>query len=608
PGVGKTAVAEAIATEIVKKRVPKGLLNKRVISLDLGGLVAGTKYRGEFEDRLKKIIKEITKDGKVILFVDEMHTLIGAGGAEGSIDAANILKPSLARGDIQMIGATTFDEYQKYIEKDQALARRFQQVRINEPSRKASLAILEGLKPKYEKFHHVKISEASLEDAVDLSSRYISDRYLPDKAIDLIDEASAAVKIKTNAGPDDQMTQVNEQIKKIIDQKNQAAVSQNFVEAAKLQDKQNSLQARRDKLADRLEEKVDDNAVVKPEDVAKVVSEWTGVPVTQMNRNETKQLSNLESILHKRVIGQDKAVSAVARAIRRSRSGIKDENRPIGSFLFLGPTGVGKTELAKAVAAAIFGSENNLIRIDMSEYMDQIASSKLIGSAPGYVGYEEGGQLSEQVRRHPYSVVLLDEVEKAHPDVFNLLLQVLDEGFLTDSKGRKIDFRNTIIIMTSNLGSRAIFETKAVGFNADNASQAKLRKDRVQKALKQFFRPEFLNRIDETIIFDELNKNELRQVVTLLTRKLIERLDKQGIQLKISRAALDKIAKDGYNPEMGARPLRRAIQNDIEDKIAEMLIDGDLKRGNSLKIGSTHGKLKFNVISTKNKKETVKTS
>lgn len=608
PGVGKTAVAEAIATEIVKKRVPKGLLNKRVISLDLGGLVAGTKYRGEFEDRLKKIIKEITKDGNVILFVDEMHTLIGAGGAEGSIDAANILKPSLARGDIQMIGATTFDEYQKYIEKDQALARRFQQVRINEPSRKASLAILEGLKPKYEKFHHVKISEASLEDAVDLSSRYISDRYLPDKAIDLIDEASAAVKIKTNAGPDDQMTQVNEQIKKIIDQKNQAAVSQNFVEAAKLQDKQNSLQARRDKLADRLEEKVDDNAVVKPEDVAKVVSEWTGVPVTQMNRNETKQLSNLESILHKRVIGQDKAVSAVARAIRRSRSGIKDENRPIGSFLFLGPTGVGKTELAKAVAAAIFGSENNLIRIDMSEYMDQIASSKLIGSAPGYVGYEEGGQLSEQVRRHPYSVVLLDEVEKAHPDVFNLLLQVLDEGFLTDSKGRKIDFRNTIIIMTSNLGSRAIFETKAVGFNADNASQAKLRKDRVQKALKQFFRPEFLNRIDETIIFDELNKNELRQVVTLLTRKLIERLDKQGIQLKISRAALDKIAKDGYNPEMGARPLRRAIQNDIEDKIAEMLIDGDLKRGNSLKIGSTHGKLKFNVISTKNKKETVKTS
>ncbi len=579
-----------------------------MISLDLGGLVAGTKYRGEFEDRLKKIIKEITKDGKVILFVDEMHTLIGAGGAEGSIDAANILKPSLARGDIQMIGATTFDEYQKYIEKDQALARRFQQVRINEPSRKASLAILEGLKPKYEKFHHVKISEASLEDAVDLSSRYISDRYLPDKAIDLIDEASAAVKIKTNAGPDDQMTQVNEQIKKIIDQKNQAAVSQNFVEAAKLQDKQNSLQARRDKLADRLEEKVDDNAVVKPEDVAKVVSEWTGVPVTQMNRNETKQLSNLESILHKRVIGQDKAVSAVARAIRRSRSGIKDENRPIGSFLFLGPTGVGKTELAKAVAAAIFGSENNLIRIDMSEYMDQIASSKLIGSAPGYVGYEEGGQLSEQVRRHPYSVVLLDEVEKAHPDVFNLLLQVLDEGFLTDSKGRKIDFRNTIIIMTSNLGSRAIFETKAVGFNADNASQAKLRKDRVQKALKQFFRPEFLNRIDETIIFDELNKNELRQVVTLLTRKLIERLDKQGIQLKISRAALDKIAKDGYNPEMGARPLRRAIQNDIEDKIAEMLIDGDLKRGNSLKIGSTHGKLKFNVISTKNKKETVKTS
>ena len=601
PGVGKTAVAQAIATEIVNKNVPDDLLNKRVMSLDLGSLVAGTKYRGEFEDRVKKIVKEITKDGKVILFVDEMHTLIGAGGAEGSIDAANILKPSLARGDIQMIGATTYDEYQKYVEKDQALARRFQQVRLDEPTKEDAMHILEGLKPKYEKFHHVTISEVALKDAIDLSTRYIANRYLPDKAIDLVDEASAAVKINNNLGSNDGLNQINEQIKKIIDQKNEAAATQNFVEAAKLQDRQNSLQAQREKMTDKIQEEVSRTAIVGPEDIAKVVSSWTGVPVTQMKRNETKQLASLEKTLHNRVIGQGKAVSAVARAIRRSRSGIKDENRPIGSFLFLGPTGVGKTELAKAVASAMFGSEDNLIRVDMSEYMDQIASSKLIGSAPGYVGYEEGGQLSEQVRRHPYSVVLLDEVEKAHPDVFNLLLQVLDDGFLTDSKGRKVDFRNTIIIMTSNLGSRSIFDTNKVGFAADNESQVKMRQDKVRQALKQFFRPEFLNRIDETIIFDELNKDELRQIVTLLTRKLVERLAKRDITLKLSRAALDKIAKDGYDPEMGARPLRRAIQSDIEDKIAELLISGELHAGTTLKVGASHGKLKFEVENTAKK-------
>lgn len=533
PGVGKTAVAEAIATEIVKKRVPEDLLDKRVMALNMGNLVAGTKYRGEFEDRMKKILDEIAKDGKVILFVDEMHTLIGAGGAEGAIDASNILKPSLARGDVQMIGATTFDEYQKYIEKDQALARRFQQVRLNEPSKKDTLAILEGLKPKYEKFHHVTITEESLEDAVDLSSRYISDRFLPDKAIDLVDEASAAVKIKNNVNSDDELVQINNKIKNLIDQKNEAAASQNFVKAAQLQDEQNNLQARREKLVNTLHEKISANATVEPEDIAKVVSDWTGVPVTQMKRNETRQLANLEGILHKRVIGQDKAVSAVARAIRRSRSGIKDERRPIGSFLFLGPTGVGKTELAKSVAAAMFGSEDNLIRLDMSEYMDQIASSKLIGSAPGYVGYEEGGQLSEQVRRHPYSVVLLDEVEKAHPDVFNLLLQVLDEGFMTDSKGRKVDFRNTIIIMTSNLGSRSLFDGNAVGFNADKIDQAKVRQAKVQQAIKQFFRPEFLNRIDETIVFDELTKKQLRNIVSLLTNKLVVRLQRKGITLSL---------------------------------------------------------------------------
>ena len=606
PGVGKTAVAEAIATEIVKKKVPEDLLNKRVMALNMGSLVAGTKYRGEFEDRMKKILDEIAKDGKVILFVDEMHTLIGAGGAEGAIDASNILKPSLARGDIQMIGATTFDEYQKYIEKDQALARRFQQVRLNEPSKKDTLAILEGLKPKYEKFHHVTISEASLEDAVDLSSRYISDRYLPDKAIDLVDEASAAVKIRNNVNSDDELVKINNKIKDIIDQKNEAAASQNFVKAAQLQDKQNNLQARREKLVDNLHEKISAKATVEPEDIAKVVSDWTGVPVTQMKRNESRQLANLESILHKRVIGQDKAVSAVARAIRRSRSGIKDERRPIGSFLFLGPTGVGKTELAKSVAAAMFGSEDNLIRLDMSEYMDQIASSKLIGSAPGYVGYEEGGQLSEQVRRHPYSVVLLDEVEKAHPDVFNLLLQVLDEGFMTDSKGRKVDFRNTIIIMTSNLGSRSLFDSNAVGFNADQADQSKVRQDKVEQAIKQFFRPEFLNRIDETIVFDELTKKQLRSIVSLLTNKLVVRLQRKGITLKLSRAALDKIVQDGYDPENGARPLKRAIQNDIEDKVAEMLITDEVKSGDTLKIGSQHGHLKFEVVAPKKEVEKVK--
>lgn len=599
PGVGKTAVAEAIATEIVNKKVPQDMLKKRVMALNLGSLVAGTKYRGEFEDRMKKILNEVTKDGNVILFVDEMHTLIGAGGAEGAIDASNILKPSLARGDIQMIGATTFNEYQKYIEKDQALARRFQQVRLSEPSRDDTLVIMRGLKSKYEKFHHVTISDESLKDAVDLSMRYISDRFLPDKAIDLVDEAGAAVKIRNNVGNDAKLEKINEQIKEIIAQKNEAAASQNFVKAAQLQEQQNNLQMQREAMVEKLEDKVSAKAVVEPEDIAKVVSEWTGVPVTQMKRNESRQLANLEKILHQRVIGQDKAVSAVARAIRRSRSGIKDERRPIGSFLFLGPTGVGKTELAKSVAAAMFGSEDNLIRLDMSEYMDQIASSKLIGSAPGYVGYEEGGQLSEKVRRHPYSVVLLDEVEKAHPDVFNLLLQVLDEGFLTDSKGRKVDFRNTIIIMTSNLGSRSLFDSKAVGFNADKADPAKARSAKVEQAIKQFFRPEFLNRIDETIIFDELDKKQLRNIVTLLTHKLVVRLQKKGIELKLSRAALDQIVRDGYDPENGARPLRRAIQNDIEDKIAEMLITGEVKQGDTLKIGSQHGHLKFEVVNAK---------
>ncbi|MCT3385989.1 ATP-dependent Clp protease ATP-binding subunit [Lactobacillus johnsonii] len=600
PGVGKTAVAQGIAAAIVNHEVPDTLAKKRVMALDMGSLIAGTKYRGEFEDRMKKILKEIQQDGSVILFVDEMHTLIGAGGAEGAIDASNILKPSLARGDIQMIGATTFDEYQKYIEKDQALARRFQQVKIGEPSKEETVDILKGLRPKYEKFHNVKIEDEAINDAVEFSTRYIANRFLPDKAIDLIDEASAAVKIQAIGKSDPRLTKLDTQINDVIHQKEQAAENQNFVQAAKLRDEENKLTQDRDKLIEKVENKNSKKSIVDSDKIAQIVSEWTGVPVTRMKKSETKRLAHLESILHERVIGQDEAISAVSRAIRRSRSGIKDENRPIGSFLFLGPTGVGKTELAKALAAAVFGSERNIIRVDMSEYMDQIATSKLIGSAPGYVGYEEGGQLSERVRRNPYSVILLDEVEKAHPDVFNLLLQVLDEGFLTDSKGRKVDFRNTIIIMTSNLGSRSLQEDKTVGFAADNADKNKLQQEKVTAAVKQFFRPEFLNRIDETVVFDSLTKKQLREIVSLMTGHLVDRLAKKDVTLKISTAALDVLAKDGFDPEMGARPLRRAIQHELEDVIAEDLISEKIKADQIVKVGAHQGKLKFTILDKDN--------
>ena len=600
PGVGKTAVAQGIAAAIVNHEVPDTLAKKRVMALDMGSLIAGTKYRGEFEDRMKKILKEIQQDGSVILFVDEMHTLIGAGGAEGAIDASNILKPSLARGDIQMIGATTFDEYQKYIEKDQALARRFQQVKIGEPSKEETVDILKGLRPKYEKFHNVKIEDEAINDAVEFSTRYIANRFLPDKAIDLIDEASAAVKIQAIGKSDPRLTKLDTQINDVIHQKEQAAENQNFVQAAKLRDEENKLTQDRDKLIEKVENKNSKKSIVDSDKIAQIVSEWTGVPVTRMKKSETKRLAHLESILHERVIGQDEAISAVSRAIRRSRSGIKDENRPIGSFLFLGPTGVGKTELAKALAAAVFGSERNIIRVDMSEYMDQIATSKLIGSAPGYVGYEEGGQLSERVRRNPYSVILLDEVEKAHPDVFNLLLQVLDEGFLTDSKGKKVDFRNTIIIMTSNLGSRGLQEDKTVGFAADNADKNKLQQEKVTAAVKQFFRPEFLNRIDETVVFDSLTKKQLREIVSLMTGHLVDRLAKKDVTLKISPAALDVLAKDGFDPEMGARPLRRAIQHELEDVIAEDLISEKIKADQIVKVGAHQGKLKFTIVDKDN--------
>lgn len=593
PGVGKTAVAQGIASAIVNHNVPRDLANKRVMALEIGSLIAGTKYRGEFENRMKKILEEIQKDGNVILFVDEMHTLIGAGGAEGAIDASNILKPSLARGDIQMIGATTFDEYQKYVEKDSALARRFQQVKVDEPSKEDTINILEGLKPKYEHYHHVKISDVAIEDAVNLSTRYIPNRFLPDKAIDLMDEASAALKIKEKSKLNPELAELENNLKETIAKKEKAVESQDFATASELRNRENQLKALQESILS--SERDSETPVVNSEEIAKIVSQWTGIPVTRMRSNETKRLAELENILHQRVIGQDRAIESVSRAIRRSRSGIKDENRPIGSFLFLGPTGVGKTELAKALADSVFGSEDNIIRVDMSEYMDQVASSKLIGSAPGYVGYEEGGQLSEKVRRNPYSVVLLDEVEKANPEVFNLLLQVLDEGFLTDSKGRKVDFRNTIIIMTSNLGSRSLQDDKVVGFSTSQEDLAKIQAEKVKGATKEFFRPEFLNRIDETVVFESLTKPQLREIVSLMTKRLEKRLAAQKITLKISPAALDFLAKDGFDPEMGARPLRRTIQRELEDVIAEQIIKGELKAGQTIKVGSNRGRLKFSI-------------
>ena len=591
PGVGKTAVAEAIAQAIVNKQVPDDLLKKRIMLLDMGTLVAGTKYRGEFEDRLKKIMDEVKEDRNVILFIDELHTLIGAGGAEGAIDASNILKPALARGDVQVIGATTFNEYQKYIEKDAALERRFAQVKVEEPSPEDTKQILTGLKSEYEAFHDVVITDEAISDAVDLSVRYITGRFLPDKAIDLIDEAAAKVKINTGISSSEELRQHDAKIKQIIADKEDAIYMQDFEKAAELREQEALEREKEDQLRANLTEKRRKTAIVSGADIAQVISDWTGVPVTKMKKSETKQLLNLEKTLHQRVIGQDKAIKAVAKAIRRSRAGLKDPNRPIGSFLFLGPTGVGKTELAKSLAEAVFGAESNLIRVDMSEFMESYSSSKLIGSAPGYVGYEEGGQLSEQVRNNPYSVVLLDEVEKAHPDVFNLLLQVLDDGFLTDSKGRKVDFRNTIIIMTSNLGSRALRDDKTVGFGISAVAEDKINQEKVREATKEFFRPEFLNRIDETVIFDSLTAPELRQIVTLLTRKIKDRLAEKDITLNLSTAALDVIAKNGFDPENGARPIRRALQRDLENRLSELLIDGSVTAGSTIKVGSKNGTL-----------------
>ena len=597
PGVGKTAIAEGLAQRMVSGDVPEELANKRLMMLDMGSLVAGTKYRGEFEDRLKKVIDEIQTDGHVILFIDELHTLIGAGGAEGAIDASNILKPALARGELQTIGATTLDEYQKYIESDAALERRFATVQVDEPTPEQTLQILHGLRPKYEQHHHAKISDEALEQAVKLSSRYISDRFLPDKAIDLVDESAAMVRIDAEEKKH-RKPSLESQLTDLQAEKETAIENQDFDRAAEVRQQELALKEKIDRQAKKVQEQPAQsyNLNVTGEDVAKVVAEWTGVPLTQLKKNESERLVNLEKVLHQRVIGQEEAVSVVAKAIRRARSGLKDPNRPIGSFMFLGPTGVGKTELAKALAAAMFGSEDNMIRIDMSEYMEKYSTSRLVGAAPGYVGYDEGGQLTEKVRQHPYSVVLLDEAEKAHSDVFNLLLQVLDDGYLTDSKGRKVDFRNTIIIMTSNLGATQLQDEKEVGFGARDLSQDyEAMAGAIRQQLKLHFRPEFLNRIDETVIFHSLQKKELHQIVKLMTADLRKRIGEQGINLKLTPAAIDLVAKKGYNPAYGARPLRRALQDYVEDELSMGLLDGQISVGDDVTVGARNGKFTFKV-------------
>ena len=598
PGVGKTAVAEGFSQKIVNGEVPDNLKNKRVMMLDMGSLVAGTKYRGEFEDRLKKIIEEIREDGNVILFIDEMHTLIGAGGAEGAIDASNILKPALARGEVQVIGATTLNEYQKYVEADAALERRFASVTINEPTPEVALTILKGLRPKYEKHHQLQITDEALESAVKLSKRYIASRFLPDKAIDLMDEAAARVRIN-NAQKVDKVSAIKKKLSELSQEKTEALLKEDFEKAAEIRNEELKIQEKLEKQIQRDKDEEDSNnyrVKVTAEDIAEVVSEWTGVPVTQINRSEGDRLIRLEKILHNRVIGQDEAVKAVSKAIRRARSGLKDPTRPIGSFMFLGPTGVGKTELAKALADAMFGSEDSMIRIDMSEYMEKYTTSRLIGSPPGYVGYDEGGQLTEKVRNNPYSVVLLDEVEKAHNDVFNILLQVLDDGFLTDSKGRKVDFRNTIIIMTSNLGATALRDEKSVGFGAKDVSDDyEAMAAKVRETLKKTFRPEFLNRLDETVVFHSLNKEEIHQIVKLMAKNIIDRIKEQNINLKITPAAIDIVAEAGFDAEYGARPIRRVLQDKIEDLLSEELLAGNIETGATVTIGAKKGEITIKV-------------
>ncbi|AVM22425.1 ATP-dependent protease ATP-binding subunit ClpC [Bacillus pumilus] len=592
PGVGKTAIAEGLAQQIIHNEVPEILRDKRVMTLDMGTVVAGTKYRGEFEDRLKKVMDEIRQAGNIILFIDELHTLIGAGGAEGAIDASNILKPSLARGELQCIGATTLDEYRKYIEKDAALERRFQPIQVDQPSVDESIQILRGLRDRYEAHHRVSITDEAIEAAVKLSDRYISDRFLPDKAIDLIDEAGSKVRLRSFTTPPN-LKELEQKLDEVRKEKDAAVQSQEFEKAASLRDTEQRLREKVEVTKKSWKEKQgQENSEVSVDDIAMVVSSWTGVPVSKIAQTETDKLLNMEQLLHSRVIGQDEAVVAVAKAVRRARAGLKDPKRPIGSFIFLGPTGVGKTELARALAESIFGDEEAMIRIDMSEYMEKHSTSRLVGSPPGYVGYDEGGQLTEKVRRKPYSVVLLDEIEKAHPDVFNILLQVLEDGRLTDSKGRTVDFRNTILIMTSNVGASELKRNKYVGFNVQDESQNyKDMKGKVMGELKRAFRPEFINRIDEIIVFHSLEKKHLKEIVSLMSDQLTKRLKEQDLSIELTEAAKAKIADEGVDLEYGARPLRRAIQKHVEDRLSEELLRGNIEKGQHIVLDVEDGEI-----------------
>lgn len=598
PGVGKTAIIEGLAQRIAAGVVPEKMKDKRIYTLDLPGLIAGSKYRGEFEERMKGLISEVETNGNIILFLDEIHTMIGAGGAEGAIDASSILKPSLARGELQLIGATTITEYRKYIEKDAALERRFQPVSVEEPTKEQCLSILRGLKEKYENHHRVEISEKSLEAAVQMSERYITDRNLPDKAIDVLDEACSKVSLKGYKVPDN-LTALEETVKELSAQKEESVSRGDFTEAALIQKEQEEAKSKLENMKKRFQKK---SALGRPavteDDIAEVVSAWTKVPVQKLAESDTDRLKKLESVLHKRVIGQEEAVSAVARAVKRGRVGLKDPKRPIGSFLFLGPTGVGKTELSKALAEALFGNEESMIRVDMSEYMEKHSVAKMIGSPPGYVGHDEGGQLSDQVRTHPYSVILFDEIEKAHPDVFNILLQVLDDGHITDSQGRKVDFSNTVIIMTSNAGAKAIVEPKKLGFAAkeDPAGDYKRMKQNVMDEVKMIFRPEFLNRIDEIIVFHALDKTHMKKIVTLMCRDFTKRLASQmDIRLTLRESAKNLIVEKGTDAKYGARPLRRALQTELEDKLAEAILNGEVKRGDHVEAGAAKKEIRFTV-------------
>jgi len=585
PGVGKTAIVEGLAQAIINNEVPETLKGKRVMSLDMGTVVAGTKYRGEFEERLKKVMEEIHQAGNIILFIDELHTLIGAGGAEGAIDASNILKPALARGELQCIGATTLEEYRKYIEKDAALERRFQPVQVDQPNVEDAIEILKGLRDRYEAHHRIKISDEALVAAVKMSDRYISDRFLPDKAIDLIDEAGSKVRLRNYTTPPS-LKELEAELEKVKNEKDAAVHSQEFEQAASLRDKQTQLEKKLEETKKEWQKtQGSNNTSVTADDIANVVAQWTGIPIAKIAETESQKLLNLEEILHNRVIGQSDAVSSISKAVRRARAGLKDPKRPIGSFIFLGPTGVGKTELAKALAEAMFGEEDAMIRVDMSEFMEKHSVSRMVGSPPGYVGHDDGGQLTEKVRRKPYSVILFDEIEKAHPDVFNILLQVLDDGRLTDSKGRTVDFRNTVIIMTSNVGAQEIKDNKFVGFGGQTAAQdyETIRKTMMDELKKQF-RPEFLNRIDDIIVFHKLEKDHLKEIVTLMVEGLANRLKEQDIHISLTDAAKEKIADEGYDPEYGARPLARAIQKHIEDQLSEELLKGEELTGHHITI------------------------